>query len=393
MTKTSSSPLIRAALVGSALLVLLGGIAFWYASNRSGRTPRTTDGHAVTVTIRGKVCDPNDITVPAGKTTFTIVNETQRALEWEILDGVMVIDERENIAPGLRQTMTVKLEPGEYDITCGLLNNPRGKLHVTPSTESDAEAARPSLETYVGPLAEYQVYLLTEAETLDSSAQALVAALKAGQLDKARELYAPAHQSYVRIEAAGQVFGDLEARLNARADYYEKKAADPAFQGFRRIEYGLANGSDARALGPVGDKLLADIATLKERLAGIELKPEQLAGFTEKQFRRLSDSLGAALSASGPATGDDSPADLQGLYESGSKVAELLSPLLVKANPALDKAFNADFAAFDKALAPLRTGDTMRAVKLDLAQRRAMAAILAKIAADFGKTNAALGLT
>nr|WP_314466037.1 iron uptake system protein EfeO [uncultured Novosphingobium sp.] len=393
MTKTSSSPLMRAALVGSALLVLLGGVAFWYASNRSGRTPRTTDGHAVTVTIRGKVCDPNDITVPAGKTTFTIVNETQRALEWEILDGVMVIDERENIAPGLRQTMTVKLEPGDYDITCGLLNNPRGKLHVTPSAESDAEAARPSLETYVGPLAEYQVYLLTEAETLDSSAQALVAALKAGQLDKARRLYAPAHQSYVRIEAAAQVFGDLEARLNARADYYEKKTTDPAFHGFRRIEYGLANGSDARALGPVGDKLLADIATLKERLAGIELKPEQLAGFTEKQFRRLSDSLGAAPSASGPATGDDSPADLQGLYESGSKVAELLSPLLVKANPALDKAFNADFAAFDKALAPLRTGDTMRAVKLDPAQRRAMAAILAKIVADFGKTNAALGLT
>ncbi|MGO4167844.1 iron uptake system protein EfeO [Novosphingobium sp. YAF33] len=393
MTRTSSSPLMRVALVGSALLVLLGGIAFWYASNRSGRTPRTTDGHAVTVTIRGKVCDPNDITVPAGKTTFTIVNETQRALEWEILDGVMVIDERENIAPGLRQTMTVKLEPGEYDITCGLLNNPRGKLHVTSSAESDAEAARPSLETYVGPLAEYQVYLLTEAETLDSSAQALVAALKAGQLDKARRLYAPAHQSYVRIEAAAQVFGDLEARLNARADYYEKKTADPAFQGFRRIEYGLANGSEARALGPVGDKLLADIATLKERLAGIELKPEHLAGFTEKQFRRLSDSLGAVQSASGPATGDDSPADLQGLYESGSKVAELLSPLLVKANPALDKAFNADFAAFDKALAPLRTGDTMRAVKLDPAQRRAMAAILAKIAADFGKTNAALGLT
>lgn len=389
MTATSSSPLMRVALGGSAMLVLLGGIAFWYASDRAGKAPRASDGHAVTVTIRGKACDPNDITVPAGKTTFTIVNETQRALEWEILDGVMVIDERENIAPGLRQTMTVKLEPGDYAITCGLLNNPRGRLHVTPSAESDAEAARPSLETYVGPLAEYQVYLLTEAETLDSSAQAMVAALKAGQLDKARSLYAPAHQSYVRIEAAAAVFGDLEARLNARADYYEKKAADPAFQGFRRIEYGLANGGDAKALGPVGDRLLADIATLKERLAGIELKPEQLAGFAEKQFRRLSDSLGAAQ----PASGDDSPADLQGLYESGSKVAELLSPLLAKANPALDHALKADFAAFDKALAPLRAGDTLRAVKLDAAQRRVMAGILAKIAADFGKTNAALGLT
>lgn len=388
MTRPASSLPMRAALIGSALLVLLGAIAFWYASNRAAKGPRPGAANAVTVTIRGKACDPSEITVPAGRTTFTIVNETDRALEWEILDGVMVIDERENIAPGLRQTMTVKLLPGDYDITCGLLNNPRGKLHVTPSAQSDAEAARPSIEAYVGPLAEYQVYLLTEAETLDTAARALVAALKAGHLDEARRLYPAAHQSYVRIEATAQVFGDLEARLNARADYYEKKAADPAFQGLRRIEYGLAAGDDARTLGPIGDKLLADIATLKERLATIELKPEHLAGFAEKQFRRVSESLAAAR----PASGEDSPADLQALYESGSKAAELLSPLLARSDPALDKAFKADLAAFDKALAPLRSGETMRAVKLDDARRRAVAGLLARIAADFAKANAALGL-
>ena len=30
----------------------------------------------------------------------------------------MVVDERENIAPGFSQTLTVKLQPGEFDITC-----------------------------------------------------------------------------------------------------------------------------------------------------------------------------------------------------------------------------------------------------------------------------------
>jgi iron uptake system component EfeO len=171
---------MRLALIASALLVLLGLFAFWNASNRA-KAPGASGDHAVTVSIKGKVCDPNDITVPAGKTIFTIVNATDRALEWEILDGVMVVDERENIAPGLQQVMTVKLAPGDYEITCGLLNNPRGKLHVTPSVESDAEAARPSLVAYVGLLAEYQVTLLTEAETLDDAAQQLVAAIKAGQ--------------------------------------------------------------------------------------------------------------------------------------------------------------------------------------------------------------------
>lgn len=384
---TSSSPrIMRLAIIGSALLVVLGLLAFWYASNQATRAPRPAGENQVTVTIRGKVCDPNEITVPAGRTTFTIVNATDRALEWEILDGVMVVDERENITPGLRQTMTVKLAPGDYDITCGLLNNPRGKLRVTPSTESEAEAARPSLTAYVGPLAEYQVYVLTEAETLDTAARELVAALKAGQLDRARSLYAPAHQSYVKIETAAQLFGDLESRLNARADYFERKEADPGFVGFRRIEHGLFGGGDAKGLGVVGDRLLTDIATLKERLATLELKPEQLADLAEKQLRGLSTSLGAPAS-------NDSPADLQAAYEGTGKIAELLSPLLAKADPALDATFKADLAACDKALAPFRSGDTIRPVTLNSGQRQALSRIFAKLASDFGKTNAALGLS
>ncbi|MGE4322396.1 MAG: iron uptake system protein EfeO [Sphingobium sp.] len=387
MTRSTPSPrTMRLAIIASALLVVLGLLAFWYASDRAAKSPRPASDHQVTVTIRGKTCDPGEITVPAGRTTFTIVNATDRALEWEILDGVMVVDERENIAPGLRQTMTVKLTPGDYAITCGLLNNPRGRLHVTPSAESDAEAARPSLVAYVGPLAEYQAYLLTEAETLDAAAQALVAALRAGQLDKARALYAPAHQAYVRIESAAQLFGDLEARLNAPADYFEKKEADPAFLGFRRIQRGLSGDGDTRELGSVGDHLLTDIAALKERLATMDLMPEQLAGLAEKQLRRLSGSLQAS-------TPYDTPADLQAAFEGTGKIADLLSPLLLRADPKLDAALKADIAAYDRALAPFRVGEGIGPAALDAAGRRSMAKVIAQLAQDFANTNAALGLT
>lgn len=43
----------------------------------------------------------------------------------------MVVEERENIAPGFTQKLTANLQPGEYDMTCGLLTNPKGKLIVT----------------------------------------------------------------------------------------------------------------------------------------------------------------------------------------------------------------------------------------------------------------------
>ncbi|PIF77311.1 iron uptake system component EfeO [Variovorax sp. 54] len=380
---------MRVAVGASALLVVAGLAAFWYASNQARKAPPKAVDHAVTVTIRGNACDPNEITVPAGRTTFTIVNQSNRALEWEILDGVMVVEERENIAPGFSQTLTVKLSPGDFAITCGLLSNPRGKLHVTPSAASLAEEARPSLVNYVGALAEYQVFLRLEAATLDDAVRALADAVKAGDLAQARALYAPAHQAYKRIEPMAELFADLDARINARADYFEKREADPGFSGFHRIEYALYGQGDAKALAPVLDQLLADTETLQTRLRALSVPPERLASAASKLLRRVADNL--------PAGGEDhyghaELVNLQGSYEGTKKIADLLQPLLVKAAPAQQKAVDERFAAFDAALAPYREGEGFKPAPLDDAQRQALAVSVRALAEELGKVNAALGL-
>ncbi|WP_099795613.1 iron uptake system protein EfeO [Variovorax sp. 54] len=388
-SSSSSSTLMRVAVGASALLVVAGLAAFWYASNQARKAPPKAVDHAVTVTIRGNACDPNEITVPAGRTTFTIVNQSNRALEWEILDGVMVVEERENIAPGFSQTLTVKLSPGDFAITCGLLSNPRGKLHVTPSAASLAEEARPSLVNYVGALAEYQVFLRLEAATLDDAVRALADAVKAGDLAQARALYAPAHQAYKRIEPMAELFADLDARINARADYFEKREADPGFSGFHRIEYALYGQGDAKALAPVLDQLLADTETLQTRLRALSVPPERLASAASKLLRRVADNL--------PAGGEDhyghaELVNLQGSYEGTKKIADLLQPLLVKAAPAQQKAVDERFAAFDAALAPYREGEGFKPAPLDDAQRQALAVSVRALAEELGKVNAALGL-
>ncbi|WP_418130970.1 iron uptake system protein EfeO [Variovorax sp. 375MFSha3.1] len=387
--KPSSSNLMRVAVAASALLVVAGLAAFWYASNEARKAPAKAVDNAVTVTIQGNACEPNEITVPAGRTTFTIVNKSNRALEWEILDGVMVVEERENIAPGFSQTMTVKLQPGEFAITCGLLSNPRGKLRVTPSAASDAEAARPSLVNYVGALAEYQTFLRLEAGSLDDAVRALTDAIKAGDLQQARALYASAHQAYKRIEPMAELFADLDTRINARADYFEKREADPGFTGFHRIEYGLYGQNETRSLAPAADRLIADIGVLKERLRGLNVPPERLAGSASKLLRRVAENL--------PAGGEDhyghaEAANLQGSYEGTKKIADLLQPLLVKAAPALQKSVDERFAAFDAALGPYREGEGFKPAPLDEAQRKAMAETVRALAEELGKVNAALGL-
>lgn len=84
----------------------------------------------VNVGISDDACEPMQLTVKRGKTQFIIKNNSRRAVEWEILKGVYVVEERENIAPGFSQKLTAKLEPGKYEMTCGLLSNPHGVLIV-----------------------------------------------------------------------------------------------------------------------------------------------------------------------------------------------------------------------------------------------------------------------
>ncbi|RYG22732.1 MAG: hypothetical protein EON93_24815, partial [Burkholderiales bacterium] len=150
------SRLIPIALAGSALLVVAAAGLFYYASQTATGPER---GDTYKVTVADGTCEPANFTLPAGRTTFEIHNASRRPIEWEILDGVYVIEERENIAPGFHSLLTAKLRPGSYEITCGLLSNPRGTLTVVPSEQSEAERVQPPVKAFIGPLSEYKVFV------------------------------------------------------------------------------------------------------------------------------------------------------------------------------------------------------------------------------------------
>ena len=162
----------------------------------------------VGVTVTDKGCEPATLEVPAGKTQFQVKNASRRALEWEILKGVMVVDERENILPGFTQDLTTTLDAGDYQMTCGLLSNPKGVLRVA-ATEG-APPGPPSAMDLVGPIAEYKVYVTREVEQLVAATKIFAAAVKSGNLQEAQRLYAPTRRYYERIEpiAAGELGED-----------------------------------------------------------------------------------------------------------------------------------------------------------------------------------------
>lgn len=331
---------LRWAVAGSVIVMVAAGGLFYYASQLAA-AKRKHNLNEVVVNIHPGNCEPNELSVPAGRASFRIVNRSERAVEWEILDGVLVVEERENIAPGLSQVINANLQPGDYAITCGLLSNPRGTLHVTPTAASDAAAkAKPSMVAFVGPLSEFRVYLASQSSALIKAVTALDQAIESGDLAQAQALYLPARAAYQHLAPAAQRLAELDNSINARADYFEKREQDRAFVGFHRIEYGLFQQGKLDDLAPVSQRLLTDVTTLKQQLLAQSLPPEQLVNSVARNLSTLADVRAAS--------GEEerySHSDLNGFaanLQTAHKVVDLLRPMLSKSAadllPKVDKA-------------------------------------------------------
>lgn len=270
-------------------------LGFTLASLAAGAGAQTT-ANPVVVTVTAKACEPNELTVPAGSVTFQIVNKSTRALEWEILKGVMVVDERENIAPGFKQRMTTRLEPGEYDITCGLLSNPRGKLIVrNASGGTESVAAKPTEMELIGPAAEYRVWSVGESAALAEQVKALSAAIVAGSLDDARPRWSEAHFRYLRLMPAAALPNEFAILAN-----------------------GLYTRGATAGLEPAAATLVRNVEDLRAKVRAA----------TPSADAMIASAIAAARTMAG-----DGPSDADARLQGISRLLELLRPLTSKADP------------------------------------------------------------
>jgi iron uptake system component EfeO len=382
---------LRWAVVGSVIVMIAAGGLFYYASTMAA-AERLANHDEVLVTIHPHSCEPNTLTVPAGRASLRIVNRSDRAVEWEILDGVLVIEERENIAPGLSQVINANLLPGDYAITCGLLSNPRGTLHVTPTAASDAAAkAKPSMLKFVGPLSEFRVYLSTQGSVLIKAVTVLEQAIASGDLAQAQALYVPARVAYQRMAPAAQRLAELDNSINARADYFEKREQDPAFAGFHRLEFALFQQRNLDGLTPNALRLLTDVTTLKQQLLAQSLPPEQLVSIIVRNLNSI-----AEVRALNGEEERYSHSDLNGFagnLDAARKVVDLLRPLLTTSAPGLLPTIDDALNAFDAELNRFKVKDGYASYdSVNTAQRQQIADKATALASALDAIDPALGL-
>jgi iron uptake system component EfeO len=335
---------VRPLLCATALLGLVG-----LAGTGCAKDPQTGaaagGGATVAVEISQAGCAPSPASVPAGAVTFRIANRDAGGVtEAELKQGETILGEKENLAPGLSGSFTLNLKPGTYAMVCPNAQTDSWKFTVTGA--GSAASREPGLTAALdAAVVGYRRYVVEEVAKLVPATRRFTDAVRAGDLARAKDLYAPARYFYEEIEPVAESFGDLDPQIDARVDNVD----DPnAWTGFHRIEKALWQDRSASGLKPVADKLDADVAKLRDLVGAATYQPAQLAnGATEL----LNEVAAHKITGEEERYSHTDLSDFRANVDGARKAFDLLLPALRLTDPDLATTVDRKFADVRDALA------------------------------------------
>ena len=199
----------------------------------------------------------------------------------------------------------------------------------------------------------YKAYVVDQIEGMNANNEVFAAAIHAGDLEAAREAYAPARVEWERIEPIAGLIEAIDGAVDSRVDDFEGPD-DPEFTGWHRIEYILWELGTTEGAGAFVDQLLDDLQTLKTQMVDLVLPPAAVAIGAAELIEEVSE---------GKITGEEDRYSKTDLWdfnanvEGAQKIIELLTPALEEADPGLLADINAGFDELNATLAEFRDGD------------------------------------
>jgi iron uptake system component EfeO len=242
----------------------------------------------------------------------------------------------------------------------------------------------------VGPVSNYKIFVAKGVDRLVATTAAFTAAVKAGDLAKAKALYASTRVNYETIEPIAELFNDLDASIDSRADDHEKKEADEGFTGFHRIEYGLFEKNSTEGLAPLADKLDKDVAELQTRIKTLTIPAEKMVGGAAALIEEVGKTK---ITGEEDRYSHTDLYDFQANVDGAQKIVDLLRPLTIKADAKLVQGIDRNFAAVDKILAKYKVGAGFASYdKVTPEDRSALQGPITTLAEDLSKLRGTLGL-
>ena len=211
---------------------------------------------------------------------------------------------------------------------------------------------------------EYQDYVDGQSEVLVDRTEEFVAAVKAGKVNEAKNLYASSRVPWERIEPIAEKFGTLDPEVDAREGDVPKKQ----WTGFHRIEQALWVEGTTEGQGGYAEELISDVERLERKVDDVKLQAsDPVFGAVE-----LLNEVSATK-----ITGEEERYSHTDLYDiaanvEGARVAfEFVKPVVRRENPDLVTEIDARFEDLEREMEPYRRGDGWVSYeKVDEGQRR-----------------------
>ncbi|GGO80048.1 iron uptake system protein EfeO [Wenjunlia tyrosinilytica] len=306
---------------------------------------------AVEVTATDSKCEVSKKEFAAGHVSFAVHNKGSKVTEVYVYGaGDRIVTERENIGPGTRATINAEVKAGDYEIACkpGMKGDGiRQKVSVTG--KGAPKKTDPRLNKAV---ADYRTYTQSQADETIPVTQRFADAVKAGDVNKARSLYALSRIGWERTEPVAESFGDIDPKVDVREDGLEK---GQDWTGWHRLEKSLWQAKKISADDKkLADTLMTDLKDWQKRVGKAEITPTSMANGAKELLDEV---------ATGKVTGEEERyshtdlVDFNANVEGAKKAYELLEPVASENNKALTATLDREFADIEKELAKYRKGD------------------------------------
>ncbi|HEY2719130.1 MAG TPA: iron uptake system protein EfeO [Solirubrobacteraceae bacterium] len=309
-------------------------------------TTHSKGSKQVAVTLTDSGCTPQHIEVASGPITFNVTNGgTSKVSEMELKNASgVILGESENVVEGIKGTFSLNLDPGKYVVNCPTGDaEDQGTLLASGTATTTAHGASATLLTQAA--AGYKRYVESEVALLQTGTSRFVAALLAGDTQRAKNLFGPVRAHYEAIEPVAESFGKLDPEIDARVNDVEKLSE---WHGFHRIEKVLWEQSTTKGTEADARKLLGDVDTLQRKVRTLQLQPAQLANGAVELMNEVSNSK---ITGEEDRYSHTDLSDFQANLDGSREGFKLLVPALYQTgNAALAKMIEARFDAVQRGL-------------------------------------------
>lgn len=218
------------------------------------------------------------------------------------------------------------------------------------TTEKAKETKDTQSQALNGVTDEYRTFAIGEIEEFVKATEQFTNAVKAGDIEKAKSLYAPARMHYERAEPIAEVFGELDPKIDAR----EGDVPEQEWGGYHRIEKGLWIDNTTNGYEQYAEQLMKDVHLLRAKVETVEVMPELLIIGAVDLLNEVSTSK---------VTGEEDRYSHTDLYDfaanvqGAEKIYTLLNPALKEKDEDLSKEIQARFDAVYTLLSQYKNGD------------------------------------